>query len=312
VDPLHIPLFHASTRNFVLGPYLLADSSASHPFYCRRGPDDVIRSGIDHFVFNLHLEGTSSGTCAGKPFHAGRGDVSCYTFGEPFDFTISPFRTIALMAPRAQLSEGFAARVLRGFIPSQQAPLARVLATALREIAGVLPSLSRVQGLAAARAIAALAEATFGAAAGAEPVATKVDLELYARAQSVIEEMLGDPGLSATGLARVLAVSRTALYEAFARAGGVQAYIRERRLQRFHDLVVHGLGSNKSIAEIAFGCGFRGEGHFSRAFKKRFGVTPGRLRQIAEERSVFVDPPRAGGIPGEPLRSLGRDWPAKS
>ena len=68
--------------------------------------------------------------------------------------------------------------------------------------------------------------------------------------------------------------------------GGVAAYIQTRRLARAHaDLADPGKAPRK-IYEVAYRWGFVSEAHFSRAFRRAFGVTPGEVRLAAAESSV--------------------------
>jgi AraC-like DNA-binding protein len=132
------------------------------------------------------------------------------------------------------------------------------------------------------------------------------DLDLFSRAQALIESKLGDETLSVATLLGPLRTSRGALYSGFASYGGVSAYIRERRLQRCYEIIKIGGRSNETIGTIAFSLGFRSEAHFSRAFKDRFGLTPRSLRLAARSHGANVAPSTATGVPPEAIQSLGR------
>ena len=64
---------------------------------------------------------------------------------------------------------------------------------------------------------------------------------------------------------------------AFRRATGapVHAFVRERRLERARAMLV----SDMPLAEIARVCGFADQSHLTRAFRTRYGVTPGEARE---------------------------------
>jgi AraC family transcriptional regulator len=53
-------------------------------------------------------------------------------------------------------------------------------------------------------------------------------------------------------------------------------YILDRRVSRAHELIVNTMSS---LAEISYCVGFSSQAHMTSTFCKRFGVTPGRLRQ---------------------------------
>jgi AraC family transcriptional regulator len=53
-------------------------------------------------------------------------------------------------------------------------------------------------------------------------------------------------------------------------------YILDRRVSRAHELITNTMSS---LAEISYCVGFSSQAHMTSTFCKRFGVTPGRLRQ---------------------------------
>jgi len=91
---------------------------------------------------------------------------------------------------------------------------------------------------------------------------------------------LGDRDLSPHTVAAAGYVSVRQLHRLFAAEGVTFGdWVRECRLRRSHcDLTDPGLGE-VPVAEIAARHGFRNAAHFSRAFKARYGVTPGSTRR---------------------------------
>ncbi|WP_089512224.1 helix-turn-helix transcriptional regulator [Streptomyces sp. NBS 14/10] len=72
--------------------------------------------------------------------------------------------------------------------------------------------------------------------------------------------------------ARELNVSVRTLQRAFAAGGeSVTAYIRERRLELARQALP---ASRLAVSEIAAHWQFADSSHFSRAFKRRYGLTP--------------------------------------
>ncbi|MEM7730410.1 MAG: AraC family transcriptional regulator [Pseudomonadota bacterium] len=96
------------------------------------------------------------------------------------------------------------------------------------------------------------------------------------RAAEYAEAHLAEP-LSIAELAAVAGMSPSWFRDCFRAATGmpVHGYVRERRLQRAHALLA---GRRASIQQIAHECGFTDQSHLTRAFKCRFGVTPGEAR----------------------------------
>ena len=94
---------------------------------------------------------------------------------------------------------------------------------------------------------------------------------LLRRAMALIDLEAAD--LDAERLASRLGVSRRYLDALFAESGGtVSRHLWERRLQRAAERLRHPMPA--SITEIAHSVGFKDTSHFSRSFRKRFGMSP--------------------------------------
>ena len=98
-----------------------------------------------------------------------------------------------------------------------------------------------------------------------------------------IERHLEKP-LKVDDLARHFRVSRSQIYRLFEHHEGVASYVWERRLLRSRRLLMTPALQHLSIGAVAFEVGFSSNAHFSRAFRKRFGLTPSQLRAAALER----------------------------
>ena len=104
--------------------------------------------------------------------------------------------------------------------------------------------------------------------------------QLHRRATQRIAARAGDCALDLDALAGDLGVSRRTLQRAFTRQGeSVTGVLLAARL----DLARSRLGAvcekdRGGIATIAFDCGFNDLSHFYRAFRMRFGISPGQAR----------------------------------
>lgn len=119
--------------------------------------------------------------------------------------------------------------------------------------------------------IAALVQAYGGA-----PLHSRAHVVL---AKAFVDTNLGEESLSQDMVARAVGVSARHLNRSFAAAGETVAeYIMRRRLE----VAAAQLRDPRSVAvpigELAHRCGFVSQSHFTRLFKRRFGVTPGRWR----------------------------------
>jgi AraC-like DNA-binding protein len=99
-----------------------------------------------------------------------------------------------------------------------------------------------------------------------------------------IDKHLSESDLGAVRLQQAFGVSRAQLYRQFAELGGIQHYIRNKRLQAvLRDLCNE---PQQSITEIIERYGFSNERQFQRAFRARFGMTASQVRADWKSRAI--------------------------
>ena len=98
----------------------------------------------------------------------------------------------------------------------------------------------------------------------------------FSRALQYIEENLSDPSLTIEHCAAELGCSTSSLNKAFRTQQNTSAakYIRDKRLERAWELLREG----RSVGDACVQSGFGSIETFHRAFKNRYGITPGQLR----------------------------------
>lgn len=134
------------------------------------------------------------------------------------------------------------------------------------------------------RSLVELVAACTAAPQAQEQARSVVEPLLRRRLIACIDQLLGDPDLSPEMLTQRLHVSRSSLYKLGAPAGGISALIRERRLQKAHE-ALRRAPPPSSIQSVAFATGFRSEAQFSRAFRRRFGLSPSEARAQARRHA---------------------------
>lgn len=100
---------------------------------------------------------------------------------------------------------------------------------------------------------------------------------LMMRARKEVQAHLGSPALTVANLCRKLGVSRSTLHRLFEEGGGVQAYIRDMRLEAARQALLNPENPER-IGDLAERLGFSDAAHLSRLFKARFGETPSDCR----------------------------------
>jgi AraC-like DNA-binding protein len=103
---------------------------------------------------------------------------------------------------------------------------------------------------------------------------------LVLRARNEVQAHLGSPSLTVNNLCRKLGVSRSTLHRLFEAGGGVQAYIRDMRLEAARQALLNPENLER-IGDLAERLGFSDAAHLSRLFKARFGETPSDCRARA-------------------------------
>jgi len=103
---------------------------------------------------------------------------------------------------------------------------------------------------------------------------------IYVRAQGFIREHLRDPDLSIDQISAALGCTKRYLHMVFSERGmTVSDYIWRARLQHCrHELETQ---CSKTITDVAFSWGFSSSSHFSRVFRKYFGVVPSSVHKAA-------------------------------
>src|SRR4030088_570603 len=110
---------------------------------------------------------------------------------------------------------------------------------------------------------------------------------MYVRAQVFIREHLRDPDLSIDQISAALGCTKRYLHMLFSDRGmTVSDYIWQARLQNCRqELEAQG---GKTITDVAFSWGFSSSSHFSRVFRRYFGVVPSSIHK-AQNGSLSPD-----------------------
>lgn len=125
-----------------------------------------------------------------------------------------------------------------------------------------------------------------GAVAGAE---SSVRAGHRQRALEHIRRHAHDPELTPARVAQACGISLGYLNEVFrGQAAGVEDSIFDERLEAARRLLSDARRRRVPIQTLAYEAGFNDASHFSRRFKRRFGLTPGELR--AQEASRATPP----------------------
>lgn len=265
--------------SWLLGPMVLgACRSNGHRF--DRSAAVIARSGIDHILVQLLIEGEDH-LLSGAPAASCRpGDVRILDLGRNAATVTSPYRNLSLVMPRDSLAP-LVADIDRahGLVLAGDSTSGRLLADHLKSLHAAAPAMTVQEAALLTNGTAGLIAACIGAAADRGDLAAAALVRARLRTmQDHIEETLFEPGLGPDSLMRRFGLSRSRLYDHFAPLGGVEAYIRRRRLRAALKSLSGVLPPR--IGALAHLCGFASESSFSRAFRAEYGVSPREIRGL--------------------------------
>ena len=162
----------------------------------------------------------------------------------------------------------------------------------MRSLISRLPLMTAEEGTAAAAGSVAMIAACFQPAAATFARAKSELLDsLLVQMRRHIAQRLREGELDVDTLCRVFGISRATLYRLFEPFGGVATYIHNQRLSHVFTALMNPLQNHCRISEIAHDWGFSSESHFSRSFRKAFGMSPSEARAVLKQ-----DEPAQAGL----------------
>lgn len=122
-----------------------------------------------------------------------------------------------------------------------------------------------------------------GSAADVEGGVERADRQLFLAAiKRHIETHLENEPLAAGDLCDHFGISRASLYRMFKPEGGFAAYVQAQRLDLAMRRLIAPEGQNIRLLDLAIDLWFSSDSTFVRAFRRKFGFTPGEMREKSE------------------------------
>lgn len=207
------------------------------------------------------------------------GDVFLTHHARPSTVAYSSFKCLRIHIPRAMAPTFLRESDVNGVVLKRARAGTALLS---RHIEGLWASLADL----APDEIAASVDAAFMIASGSLHANMQLQPEhrqavsrtMLRSIQAFIQDQLADPRLGPDVICTAFRISKSTLYRLFEHEGGVISYITACRLDRcWQKLRIHGRDAG-FISSLAYDCGFNSEVNFSRAFRRRFGVSPRDVR----------------------------------
>jgi len=255
---------------------------------CRRTRRNIAHEPLDSYIMQLILSGPYTGDFNGTSVSVRPGDIFFLDLDQPLDSRKEPGERLSLVIPRHEIQRMFPNRNLHGHVLSSDWAATRLLSHYIKGIAEVLPEIAAGEAAAVQSSVLSLVGATLNgidAAWGTPP-----DLPIRSRILGYIERHLGDPAFGPHSILSEFPVSRSSLYRAFERDGGIARLIREKRLDRAYALLTSRQAGARSVKDAASRAGFTESAQFARFFRERFGMQP--------HEALALKPPLATGPSG--------------
>jgi len=242
-----------------------------------RGSAEIASTEGEFFGVLMNLSGREVLAQDGRTAELTPGEVVVWDSRRAAEFVVvEPLLKRTVFVPREQLA-ALCPHVDRATAIglARRTPAARLLVAYVATLAALAPTFDAATAITARNTTLELLAASLRPDASAGTASVRAGL--FALACERMERHLGDSRLTPATLARSLGVSLRTLQLAFAdQDDTVAASLRRRRLARAHaDLVRE---ATISVTEVAFRWGFVDSGHFSRLFRRAYGVSPSAVR----------------------------------
>ncbi|QQD17565.1 helix-turn-helix domain-containing protein [Spongiibacter nanhainus] len=181
---------------------------------------------------------------------------------------------VTLMLPERSLTSVFAhAHDYAGIPLSATTGMGAVFANHLLQLEQQMPKIGAETGTALMRPTMDMLAALLSSKTSLSPATLK--FVMLRRIKQFIVHNLGNEQLGPAMIAEAHQISLRYLHLLFEDVGtSVSQWIRQRRLERSKDDILSAGISKLSIAEVAYRWGFSDPSHFSKVFKREYGVSP--------------------------------------
>lgn len=279
------------------GSALLVDTVATGLRYDRT-PGHVARGGLDHYQVTLCIDGEMEFSSGRRALTLRPGDIGLIDMAQPNHTTLIEgagrrSRLRAAILPRAVLARRLAHpdSATATLLSRGDEPPSRLAAG----YAGLWQRSPGEDAAARVEAVADLVARAVGSAAQTDAAVERSDRQLFlAMIKRYVDAHLDTETLAADDLCRRFGLSRASLYRMFVPDGGLASYVQEQRLNLAMRRLISPQARDIRLIDLAVDLQFSSDSTFVRAFRRKFGLTPGELRERSEAWW------RAGGPPLPP------------
>lgn len=277
--------FDVTMESAAIGDLLLVKTRITAMTWERRTAD-IRDSDFQPLIVNMMVRGRAQGDMDGRPFLEPSGAYHFHDLARPSLHGSSASLSYAIVVPRPLATAWLAPlESLHGLVVTGESAEAAMTLTA--SLWRQLPTLSPAIGARYARALLELLAAGAERARAETGRPADADEALRRAAVELIDLKLGLAHASARSLSQALGVTPERLAVVFRGEGGLSSYLLARRLDEARAALI-GLDRAEPIGTIAHRLGFSDAAHLSRAFRRRFGLSPREYRLMDKADDAVV------------------------
>lgn len=254
----------------------------SCPQYVERTKEQIAKSTEEDFLISFQLTHRGLIKQNGREALLTPGSFALYDSTQPYSLTFNePFHQFVVQMPKDVLSTYLLEPERYTAIPiSARSGLGAVLSNFMFSLAQELQQVKGTPEHLAENLVNLFAMA-FSSSVMLEQIGehSVVRETLRRRIRQYIDNNLSNPRLSNKHIAQAQGISLRYLYKLFEHEPKtLHALILEKRLEKGRQLLTDPKYAGHSIERIGHVVGFASAGHFSRSFKKRYGISPSNCR----------------------------------
>jgi AraC-like DNA-binding protein len=278
-DDPDVDAFSLDYARFQCGPLVLSRYRRG-PALSVRTPRLIRRSDPDLFHIQFALQGRSVGNADGADFNGADGGFLFMDMSRPLEITSAgETEVVAFFLRRDRLTEFIPhAWKLHGVVggTSVSEVFKDHLLSLMRHASAITPQTAVPISDGMVRLLSA---AVAPSAKTFDEASAELNAGLLRRAKQFIGRELLSPELTPDRIALAIGVSRRKLYYLFEPEGGVARCVQRQRLERAREALANPAQGYR-VKEAAFDHGFASEAHFSRSFKRQFGVNASEVAEL--------------------------------
>ncbi len=287
--------FCAVKRNWRLGSVILGQVIVSG-YGFNRGPGSQWHANSEFLRVRMYTDCRATGVYDGVSQSFCPGDIHILDKGREYVGFYDQGEKLSVYIPYETVGYDPSKDPAQVYLPAND-HVGRTLGSYLAALFSNLDNVSIFDAYVLEQGLLSLVESVIKAPADDAYTRDSFAAARFACMARYIDEHLAEPDLGITSLCKAFTASRATLYRDFAKIGGVAQYIQDRRLQRAYRDLSSRRPVGGAIGHVALKWGFRSKSHFSKVFKRHFGVNPSDLLGQLREPKADDMPPHATMTP---------------